>query len=168
MQSTAGKRLNTNNCEEHGVLSIEKVLSSHGWLSRVELERIYGASVPRTAGYTVCQQRDLDENDSTSAARVVAWENRLWRLWQELSTMEALMLALSESSGPSPQGVSPRADAGTLVSLHDAFPQKTRRVVLQLLGMDANEHVRRWPELHRGRGYKNQAALVGTLLCAPT
>ena len=27
--------------------------------------------------------------------------------------------------------------------------------------MDANEHVRRWPELHRGRGYKNQAALVG-------
>jgi hypothetical protein len=164
VQSTAAhRRLDSNNCEEHGVLSIEKVLASHGWLSPVELERIYGASGVQTAGYSVHRQRDLNKDDSARAARGLAWENRLWRLWRELSTMETLLLALSEPSGPAAQGVSPPADVGTLASLRDALPQKTRQVVLHLLGMDANEHVRRWPELHRGRGYKNQAALVGTI-----
>lgn len=149
---------NPHNCEEYGVVSVEKVLASHGWLSPVDLELIYGASGLQTANLSA---RSVDER--AQAARGLAWENRLWSLWRDLSAMERLMIALSEPSGPSENHLLPPATVGTLESLRQVFPRHTRRVALELLGMDANDHMRRWPELHRGRGYKNQATLIGTM-----
>jgi hypothetical protein len=150
-----GRRPDANDCEEHGVLSIHKVLESHGWLSRAELELIYGARGVHITGKSVHRQQQSQAGVKSTAARDLAWENRLWRLWRDLSTMEDLMVGFSEPSGRS----EPPA-TGTIESLREALPQQTRRIVLGLLGMDAHEHVRRWPELHRGRGYKNQAALI--------
>lgn len=138
------------------MLSIQTVLESHGWLSPAELELVYGARGVHTTGDTVYRQQVPETGVKSTAARGLAWENRLWRLWHDLSTMEGLMVGLSKPPGRSE---SPAATA-TIESLRDALPQQTRRIVLQLLSMDAQEHVRRLPELHRGRGYKNQAALL--------
>ena len=134
------------------VVSVPRVLASHGWLAPSDLELIYGAGGGSLPSATA----------ERAVARGAAWERSLWSVWRELTAMEGLLVSLSEPNGPARPGTLPPAAVGTLRALSETLPVRSRKVLLEMLSMDPMEHVREWPELHRGRGYKNQAALIGT------
>ena len=127
-----------------GVLVPARVLATHGCLSADDLAQVVGpsaAAVPDAArAVEPAGERAVDE-----------WERKLRRLFSELVAMEQLLLALSGTH----EGM-----AWDLRALGTAMPRRCRRVMRGMLSVPPSEHERRWPELHRGRAYKNRAALA--------
>ena len=127
-----------------GVLVPARVLATHGCLSADDLAQVVGpsaAAVPNAArAVEPAGERAVDE-----------WERKLRRLFSELVAMEQLLLGLSGTH----EGM-----AWDLRALGTAMPRRCRRVMLGMLAVPPSEHERRWPELHRGRAYKNRAALA--------
>ena len=129
-----------------GVLVPARVLATHGCLSADDLAQVIGPSaavVPDAArAVEPAGERAVDE-----------WERKLRRLFSELVAMEQLLLALALPG--THEGM-----AWGLRALGTAMPRRCRRVMLGMLSVPPSEHERRWPELHRGRAYKNRAALA--------
>ena len=107
-------------CEEHGVVSVPRVLARHGWLAPSDLELVYGGGGGSLTSVTA----------EGVAARGAAWERSLYSVWRELTAMEGLLVALSEPNGPARPGTLPPAAVGTLRALSETLPGRSRKVLL--------------------------------------